>query len=189
MVKARLLAATNFQSVLNFILNLTLWSKQDCLLQLQPTCNSTWKWIMRMPSLSDCGLHSFITLDWLQSLYITMYDNVNSLWKKLILFLLSDNGHLQTLSLYYVPPSGEGILFSSSPSIHHKSLYVQLVLHFKLEYLNTLHAYLFPYADSHIIITEVIRPFIKELFPFEKLLKVRISVNHVTVKRSVVLIS
>jgi hypothetical protein len=41
-------------------------------------------------------------------------------------------------------------LFSSYLSVHHKRLYVQLLLHFNREFLKTLHECLLPYGESHI---------------------------------------
>ena len=35
------------------------------------------------------------------------------------------------------------------PYVHHKSLYVKLLLHFKLEFLKTLHTCLL-YGDAHV---------------------------------------
>jgi len=50
------------------------------------------------------------------------------------------------------------MLFSSSPSVCHKWLYSLLIQHFKQEFLNTFHAFLFPYTYLHIV-TVIVRHF------------------------------
>ena len=37
-------------------------------------------------------------------------------------------------------------------SICHKSLYAQLLLHVNREFLETLHAYLLPHGDMHVVL-------------------------------------
>jgi hypothetical protein len=49
------------------------------------------------------------------------------------------------------PPSGKDMLFSSCSSI--TSLFGQVLVHFRWEFLNSVHVCLLPYKDCHIFTT------------------------------------